>query len=203
MNTAAEDATTYYTVQFLTSGSELSTSGLLEGIDNIEVGRAGKLYTYSVGRFATYQEATAYKHEVHRATRYKDAWATQRKVSAPKAEEPKAARAEHAEAKPHTEKPHTERKPNHEEPAHDGTVYRIQFCTATREMKVGDPDLCGINDFRCAKTNNGYLYTTGDFKTRAEANKRLAEIKRKTRFKDAFVIAVRNGERIHQYLPHK
>ena len=74
--------------------------------------------------------------------------------------------------------------------------YRVQFCTATRDMKVGDPDLQGIKDFRVSRSGKFYMYTAGDYTTLAEARQRCNKIKETTRFKDAFVVAIYKGERI-------
>ena len=77
-----------------------------------------------------------------------------------------------------------------------GLTYRIQFCTSDKQMKDGDPDLQGIKNVRSAPAGNGFVHTTGDFTTYAEAQQRCNSIKRTTKFKDAYVIALYNGERI-------
>lgn len=79
----------------------------------------------------------------------------------------------------------------------EGLRYRVQFCTAQRVMKAGDPDLGGIKDFHYTQTSAGYAYSAGDYTTRQEAQKRCNTLKQTTRFKDAFVIAIYNGERIN------
>lgn len=81
-------------------------------------------------------------------------------------------------------------------PSASGVRYRVQFCTATRDMKVGDPDLQGIKDFRVSRSGKFYMYTAGDYTTLAEARQRCNKIKETTRFKDAFVVAIYKGERI-------
>ena len=64
-------------------------------------------------------------------------------------------------------------------------------------MKAGDPDLHGIKDFRYAQNGSVYVYTAGNYSTLAEARQRCAEIRKKTRFRDAFVVAFdKNGERV-------
>jgi hypothetical protein len=77
-----------------------------------------------------------------------------------------------------------------------GLTYRIQFCTSSKQMQSGDPDLQGIKDVHSAPATNGFVHTAGDYSTMAEAQKRCNTIKRTTKFKDAFVIAIYNGERI-------
>ena len=74
--------------------------------------------------------------------------------------------------------------------------YRVQISSSLRQMKVGDPDLHGIRDFRYAKSGTVYIYTAGNYTSLAEAKQRCATIQRTTPFKDAFVIAIYQGERI-------
>lgn len=111
--------------------------------------------------------------------------------SEPKTEQPKAA--------PKNEQPKTE--PKKEQPKQQAAVpsrvrYRVQFCTATRDMKVGDPDLQGIKDFHVSRSGKFYMYTAGDYTSLAEARQRQKTIQSSTRFKDAFVVAIYKGERI-------
>ena len=120
------------------------------------------------------------------------------KKAEPQKEEPKV---ETKKAEPKVEQPKVE--PKKEEPkqqpkaaASSGVRYRVQFCTATRDMKVGDPDLQGIKDFHVARSGKFYMYTAGDYTTVAEARQRCSKIKESTRFKDAFVVAIYKGERI-------
>ena len=178
INSAAADAAQYYTVQFLTSAELLPPgSEAFGGLEEVESYRNGKLYCYSVGRFATFQEANVYCKEIRETTRFKDAWALLRKEAVPAAAETPAVQAR---------------------PAKGAVEYRIQFCTGTHEMKAGDPALQGIKEFRCAKSGKLYVYTTGSYTTRAEAVRACAELKKSTRFKDAFVVAFRDGERVQQ-----
>lgn len=184
VNTAAEDARQYYTVQFLTSNTSYEEGNpALGGVQGVVRTHNGKFYVYSTGRFATFQEASDYSQHLKATTRFKDAWALLRK-------EPATQTTQNNPSNPSNQ--------NNQNIQKNQTVYRIQFCTATREMKAGDPDLQGITDFRCAKSGNLYVYTTGNYATRAEANKALAELKKKTRFKDAYVFAIRNGARVNQ-----
>ena len=69
--------------------------------------------------------------------------------------------------------------------------------SASRVMQAGDPGLQGIKDFRYAQNGNLYVYTAGNYTTLAEAHKRCAQIRKSTRFRDAFVVAFdKNGERV-------
>ena len=77
-----------------------------------------------------------------------------------------------------------------------GLTYRVQFCTSSKQFQSGDPELQGIKDVHSAPAANGFVHTAGDYSTMAEAQKRCNTIKRTTKFKDAFVIAIYNGERI-------
>ena len=192
-NTAAADATTYFTVQFLTTPN-LYAAGAPElgGIRDFTATKQGKKYAYNTGRFNTIDEAREYCKHLKSATPFKDAWAHVFQAPAGKPE-PKAGMEKPASAL--TPKPQPA-KPAQAAKAVAGLTYRIQFCTATKQMKDGDPDLQGIKDFRTAQDANGYVHTAGDYTTYAEAQKRCNTIRRTTKFKDAFVIAIYNGERI-------
>ena len=76
------------------------------------------------------------------------------------------------------------------------TTFRVQFLSTPRNLKSGDPDLGGITDIKVEKIGKVYAYLAGNYTTRREAEQRCADIKAHTPFKDAFVVAYRNGERI-------
>lgn len=179
-NTASADATSYYTVQFLTMAT-LYKAGApeLQGISDFQTFRQGKVYAYITGRFATQQEAAAYCAHVRRTTTFRDAWAYQYK--GPAAEKPQQPAATPAKPAPTAKK---------------GLTFRVQFCTATRNMKAGDPDLQGIKDIHTGRSGRFYIYTAGDYATQQEAQQRCNSIRKQTSFKDAMVIAIYNGERI-------
>lgn len=185
VNTVAADARSFYTVQFFFSPTMLGEGApQLEGMKNYECVPKGKGFGYVVGRFRTFQEAQNYCNDVRRFTRFKDAWPTQYKEESIVVEPAPAAAPTPAVKKSAAGQ------------SQKGVVYRVQFCTASREMKVGDPDLGGIKDFRVAKSGKYYLYTAGNYTTLAQAEQRCAEIKKQGRFKDAFVVAFRNGRRV-------
>lgn len=140
-------------------------------------------YCYSVGHYAHFNEARDYLMQVHELTPYKDAWVLLRKP----AEEPQKV-SPTPSATP-TARPAT--------PAQSGIEYRIQFLTTNRELKAGDPELHGIKQFRTAQVGRYWICTTGPYTTRADADNRLAELRRTTPFKDAFVIGIKNGERVN------
>ena len=117
------------------------------------------------------------------------------KVNETKPAESKPAEAKAAEPKAATAKPATTpAKPAAE--SKSGVRYRVQFCTASRQMKAGDPDLHGIKDFHIAPSGRLYAYTAGDYTSLAQARERCKTIQNTTRFKDAFVVAIYRGERI-------
>ncbi len=188
-NTAAADAAAYYTVQFLTSPTIYKANApQLGGIKDYKVIRKGKVYAYVTGRFATMQEAAAYSEHIHNATSFKDSWPYLYK-------EPKS-----VDTKPAQEPAANENAVAKEKPAAKsvvkGLVYRVQFCTSSKVMKAGDPDLQGVKDIHMGQSGNYYIYTAGDYTNVQDANKRCATLKKTTKFKDAFVIAIYNGERI-------
>ena len=141
--------------------------------------------------------------------------AEQPKVEQPKQEQPKAPskpeqpkspvaseqpKQPKAPATPeHPKQSKTESKSQQTSAAQQGAAgvrYRVQFCTATRDMKPGDPDLHGIKDIHVARSGKYYMYTAGDYTTLAEARQRCKKIKETSTFRDAFVIAIYRGERI-------
>ena len=182
-NTADTDAPSYYTVQFLTIGT-LYRKGApeLEGITDFQTFRQGKGYAYITGRFATQQEAANYCAHLRRATSFRDAWAYLYKVPATN------------EAQPQQQPVATQAKPA--QAAVKDLAFRVQFCTATRNMKVGDPDLQGIKDIHVGQSGRFYIYTAGNYATKDEAQQRCNTIRKSTSFKDAMVIAIYKGERI-------
>jgi len=111
--------------------------------------------------------------------------------------EAKPAETKPAVNKPTETKPAEPAKPKQIAPEDKGTHYRIQILTASRVIKSGDPDLHGIKDFRHSKNGKYYIYSCGNYKTLAEARKRLASIKATTPFKDAFIFGIKDGRRFN------
>ena len=74
--------------------------------------------------------------------------------------------------------------------------YRVQICSSTRQMKVGDPDLHGIKDIHTMQNGKYHVYTAGNYTTEQEARQRCNQIQASTPFHDAFVIAIYGGQRI-------
>ncbi len=213
---SAANANEFYTVQILTSNKEFAEGDpVFKGLENIMTTRNGQLYCYSVGRFATFTEANDYCKEVQRHTSFKDAWAVRRRINATnqtKQGEAKPAEAKPAETKPAETKPVETKpvvtkpvetkpaepaKPKQVDPEDKGTHYRIQIFTASRVIKAGDPDLHGIRDIRTSRSGKFHIYSCGNYKTLAEARKRLATIKASTPFKDAFIYGIKDGRRFN------
>ena len=209
---SATNPNEFFTVQFLTSGTELLEGDpAFKGITNVMTSRNGQLYCYSVGRFATFTEANEYCKEVQRCTPFKDAWAVRRRLtqttqnaqpapSAPATESTQKApaaqnaqSAQPAEAKP--AKPAEPAKPKQVAPEDKGTHYRIQIFTASRQLKVGDPELSGIRDIHFSRSGKYFIYSCGNYTSLAEARKRLATIKSTTPFKDAYIYGIKDGRR--------
>lgn len=206
-HSAKADASRYYTVQFLVAPVLYEAGAAqLGGVDDFIVTRKAQSYVYTTGRFATYAEATQYCKSVRTLTPFKDAWVFQtsaapaQAVSSTQQQEPKVQEAEKKQEAPKAKeavKKQETPKPDKAAPKASGPVtYRIQFCSSPRVMKDGDPDLHGIHDFRYGKSGNLYIYTAGNYSSLAEARSRCSSIQKSTPFRDAFVIAIHNGQRI-------
>ena len=211
-HSAQADAPLYYTVQFMLHPVLFKAGdAALGGISDFQTQKRDNNYVYTTGRFLTSKEASAYCDQVKQNTPFKDAWVTRHKAPAAPTEATPAtaqnataapAATQPAETKPTTEKkapetkPTTEKKAPEAKPAAGSVTYRIQFCTANRRMKAGDPDLQGIKDFHIAPSGSLFVYTAGNYTTLNAARQRLQQIRTTTRFKDAFVVALYRGERI-------
>ena len=80
-------------------------------------------------------------------------------------------------------------------PAATGIVYKVQFMTSGKEVKANAREFKGITDYEYYMQKTTYCYTTGSFATAREAANYQKEVRDKG-FKDAFVVAFLNGERI-------
>ena len=110
--------------------------------------------------------------------------------------EPKPASPKPSQTSPDSKPSQTSKPSNPSTPGKAGIVYRVQFCSAQRQLKVGDPDLQGIKDIHYVKNGKYYVYSAGDYATVQEARQRCKKIQTTTSFRDAFVIAIYRGERI-------
>lgn len=186
-NTADADATTYYTVQFLIHPTLFKAGAAkLDGVSDFQAVKQDKGYVYTTGRFRTQQEAVNYCAHIKRTTSFKDAWAYQYKAPQQAAAETNAASVTKPADTP-AAKPSAPVK---------GLTYRVQLCSASRLLKAGDPELQGIKDIHYTQNDKYYVYSAGDYPTEQEARQRCKKIKSSTTFRDAFVIAIYNGERI-------
>lgn len=80
-------------------------------------------------------------------------------------------------------------------PAKQEVVFKVQFATRDTKIPVSHKDFAKVKDVDVYFYNNAYRYTSGSFGTKAEAVARQEEV-RKAGFKDAFVIAFIDGERV-------
>lgn len=76
----------------------------------------------------------------------------------------------------------------------EAPVFKVQFLTGTRPIKEGDSRLKGLTGVDYYKDGNILKFTVGGYRTFAEANARKREIAGK--FPDAFVVALRGGQRM-------
>ena len=72
--------------------------------------------------------------------------------------------------------------------------FKVQFATRDVQVPVTDKAFAKIAEVDSYFYNGAYRYTSGDFKTKAEAVARQTEV-RKAGFSDAFVVAFIDGER--------
>ena len=99
------------------------------------------------------------------------------------------------------ETPKTEEKVTPAEPeqpvvtSQPKVAFKVQFATRDTKIPVSHKDFSKVKDVDVYFYNNAYRYTSGSFKTKAEAVARQEEV-RKAGFKDAFVIAFIDGERV-------
>lgn len=88
---------------------------------------------------------------------------------------------------PSSEKPAAEAKPR--------VVFKVQFLRSDKLLKAGDKELKGLDNFTYYQNGNVYCYMWGESHS-IEAAKGLQSDVRAKGFKDAFVVAFANGERI-------
>ena len=212
VNTASSNKN-FYTVQFLLHDRQLKPGApQLKGIEHFDIIRKKMGLAYVTGHFATFQEATEYCEIIKAKTPFKDAWvflcrlaedespvASYHPVAQPPVQAPLPSQpSQPAPVQPRLEAPDAPVVVVYTDTAEfdDRIVYRIQFLTSPRQMQKGDPELSGISDFIVETSPDGYVYLAGFFYTRREAEQRCAGIKIRTPFKEAFVVAYRNGVRV-------
>lgn len=77
----------------------------------------------------------------------------------------------------------------------DKITYRVQFLTSPRKLEKKDNRLDGIDEIDTYTDGKTVKYTSGNFASMSDAQKRLQSIRRK--FPDAFIIKMRDGKRIN------
>lgn len=75
-----------------------------------------------------------------------------------------------------------------------GTVYKVQFLTASEHIKAKDSRFKGLKDVEEYQENGLYKYTYGSAADLSEAQTILKKVKKK--FKEAFIVTFRDGKRI-------
>jgi len=73
--------------------------------------------------------------------------------------------------------------------------FRVQFTASSTNKPLNSPEFANLKDVKVYSLNSLYRYTTGDFKTLEEAVEWQSQVQSKG-FKDAFVVAFCNEERI-------
>jgi N-acetylmuramoyl-L-alanine amidase len=79
-------------------------------------------------------------------------------------------------------------------PKNQAPCFRIQFFTSKDNLNASDRRFHSLKEIKKFNENGVWKYTTGDFKTLAEAQDVLQEIKKK--YPDAFIIAFHNERKI-------
>jgi N-acetylmuramoyl-L-alanine amidase len=76
-----------------------------------------------------------------------------------------------------------------------GVVFKVQLAASPKEIKASDPRFKGLKDIRMYRHDGMYKYTYGETSDPDTADALLVKMK-KQGFKDAFLVAFRNGKRI-------
>ena len=76
-----------------------------------------------------------------------------------------------------------------------GLVYKVQFLVSMDKIPASSPKLQGISNISYYIDNNAYKYTSGEFKTEAECQSALQQVRAKG-YTDAFIVKFNNGKRI-------
>jgi N-acetylmuramoyl-L-alanine amidase len=80
-------------------------------------------------------------------------------------------------------------------PSKKEVFFRVQFATSPTKKSLNSPEYKTLNDIRYYIQNKTYKYTSGNFSSMDEAVNYQHEVQKKG-FKDAFVVAFLNDERI-------
>lgn len=74
------------------------------------------------------------------------------------------------------------------------TVYKIQFLVSPKALPKGSGQFKGLSPVDSYREDGSYKYTYGEYPSMQAATADLPKIRKK--FKDAFVIKMRDGKRI-------
>ena len=110
-------------------------------------------------------------------------------------DEPKEALAPVQDSAPQVEVTPPTQNPAAEQQKRGGVVYKVQFMTSGNALKENAREFKGITDYEYYLQRGTYCYTTGSFATAQEAVRHQKAVREKG-FKDAFVVAFLDGERI-------
>lgn len=108
--------------------------------------------------------------------------------------EQKTATEDTAPEEPEKNKPATDGKQNRTQPATSAILFKVQFLSSDKELASGSSQFKGITPDGYYKDNGWFRYTKGESADLKEIQQLKKEISQT--FKDAFIIAFRDGERI-------
>jgi N-acetylmuramoyl-L-alanine amidase len=77
----------------------------------------------------------------------------------------------------------------------DQILFKVQFASSDVELNLKDPKFAQVTEGSYYKVGSFYKYTSGSFKTSAEASKHQKKLK-ESGFTDCFVVAFKDGQRI-------
>lgn len=113
----------------------------------------------------------------------------------PKKEEHKTTKPTEPETKPETNAPKSNPATTLVTGTTDNPVFKIQIATSSKKMELTPANFKGLSGVSIYEDKKIYKYTYGEYTTVEKANAALPEVRAKG-YKDAFVVAFLNGERI-------
>ena len=85
-------------------------------------------------------------------------------------------------------------EPGQPQSVKNGIRFRIQFFSSKENLSTSNKKFASLSDVKKHKENNFWKYTTGNFKTLAEAQTALKKVKKQ--YSDAFIVAFNNEQKI-------
>jgi N-acetylmuramoyl-L-alanine amidase len=79
--------------------------------------------------------------------------------------------------------------------SNDQVSFKVQFASSDTELNLKEEKFSAITEGGFYKVGSFYKYTSGNFKTSAEASKHQKKLK-EAGFSDCFIVAFKNGQRI-------